>query len=128
VENISYSDITLSNVHPAISMVAYYQNSTNDKYPKGDKPQPMTDTTPLFRNIRISNVTGNSTTDAGLIVGLPESLVQNVTIENVKISAKRGLILANTKGVALKNVQLTVEAGEPIIKDNAEVTIDSEAK
>lgn len=128
VENITYSDITLSNVHSAISMVGYYQNSTNDKYPKDDKPQPVTDTTPAFRNIRISNVSGNSTSDAGLIVGLPESLVQNVTIENVKLSAKQGLILANVKGVTLKNVQITVEKGEPIIKDNAEVTVDSEVK
>ena len=75
VEDISYSDITMKNVHPAISIVGYYQYSTNDKYPKDDPAQPVTETTPVFRNIHISNVTATSTRDAGLIVGLPESVV-----------------------------------------------------
>jgi polygalacturonase len=121
VENITYRDIKMSNVHPAISIVAYYQNSTRDKYPKDDKPQPMTDRTPVFRTIQIVNVTASSTSDAGLIVGLPESPVQNIRLENVSLTGQEGLIIANAKGVLLNRVQLSVAHGEPIIKDNADV-------
>ena len=121
VENITYRDIKMSNVHPAISIVAYYQNSTRDKYPKGDKPQPMSDTTPVFRNIRIINVTATSTSDAGLIVGLPESPVQNIRLENVNLTSKEGLTIANAKGVLLNRLQLSVAQGEPILQDNADV-------
>jgi polygalacturonase len=121
VENITYTDIKMSNVHPAISIMAYYQNGTHSKYPKNDPAQPVNDTTPIFRNIRIANVTANSTTDAGLIVGLPESLVENVVLENVNITAKEGLIFANAKGIQLKKVQITVEQGAPIIRDNAQI-------
>jgi polygalacturonase len=121
VENISYTDITMKNVHPAISIAAYYQSSTRDKYPKDDKAQPVTDTTPIFRNIRIANVTATSTTHAGLIVGLPESLVSDVVLENVHITAQEGLTIANAKGVQLKNVKIEAAKGPPVILENAKV-------
>jgi polygalacturonase len=128
VENITYTDITMKNVHPAISIMAYYQNGTHSKYPKDDAAQPVTATTPIFRNIRIMNVTATSTTDAGLIVGLPESLIQNVRLENLNLKARQGLTIANAKGVLLNRLQMSVAEGEPIIKDNAQVETTFNAK
>ncbi len=121
VENITFTDLTMTNVHPAISIAAYYQQSTHAKYPKDDPAQPITETTPVFRNITIRNVTGNSTKEAGLIVGLPESLVENIVLENVHLTAAEGLTIANAKGVQLRNVQVTAARGEAIIKDNARI-------
>jgi polygalacturonase len=121
VENILYENCTLTNVHPAISIAAYYQQSTRDKFPKDDKAQPITETTPFFRNITIRNITGSSTGPAGLIVGLPEAPVENLVIENVTIHGKEGLTIANAKGVRLKNVKVTAKYGEPVIVHNAEV-------
>jgi polygalacturonase len=121
VEDISYSDIVMKNVHPAISIVCYYQYSTNDKYPKNDPAQPVTETTPIFRNIHISNVTATATKDAGFIVGLPESVVSNVVLENVHITAETGLTIANAKGIQLKNVEVSVKEGPPFTTENAQV-------
>ena len=121
VEDISYSDITMKNVHPAISIVCYYQYSTNDKYPKEDPAQPMTETTPIFRNIKISNVTATVTRDAGLIVGLPESLVSNVVLDNVRITAETGMVIRNAKGIQFKNSTISVKAGPLFSAENAEV-------
>jgi polygalacturonase len=122
VENITYTDCTLSNCHPAISIMCYYQNSTHGKFPKDDKAQPVNETTPMFRNITIRNVTGNSTREVGLIVGLPESPVEKVVLENVTLSGKEGLVLGNTKGVSLKHVKITAETGDPFVLHHAEVT------
>jgi polygalacturonase len=122
VEGFTCTDITMKNVHPAISIAPYYQESTHAKFPKDDVAQPMTDTTPIFRNITIKNLTATSTRDAGLIVGLPESLVENVVLENVTISAKEGLTIANAKGVTLKNVKVVPEKGEPFLLHNAQVS------
>ena len=121
VEDISYSDITMKNVHPAISIVCYYQYSTNDKYPKEDPAQPMTETTPIFRNIKISNVTATVTRDAGLIVGLPESVVSNVVLDNVHITAETGMVIRNAKGIQFKNSTISVKAGPRFSAENAEV-------
>ena len=121
IQNVSYSDITMTNVHPAISMACYYQDSSQAKYPKDDPAQPMTGTTPIIRNVRITNLTASSTQNAGLIVGLPESLVSNVVLENVRITAETGMTIANAKGVSLKNVEVTVKEGPPFMTDNAQV-------
>jgi hypothetical protein len=118
----------MSNVHPAISIVAYYQASTHARYPKDDKAQPVTATTPVFRNIRITNVSGNCTTEAGLIVGLPESPVKNVILENVRLSAKAGLTIAHARDIQLTNCQLVVSEGQSVILDDAQVQGVASAK
>jgi polygalacturonase len=121
VENIVYENCTLTNVRPALSIAAYYQQTTHATFPKDDTPQPITDTTPFFRNITFRNITATSTHEAGLIVGLPEAPVENVRLENVTIRAKTGLTIANARDVKLSNVKVLVEQGEPIILHNAQV-------
>ncbi len=121
VEDITYADCTLSNCHPAISIMGYYQSTTHAKFPKDDPAEPVNETTPRFRNITVRNVTGNSTREVGLIVGLPESLVENVIFENVALSGEEGLIIANSKGVELKNVKIIPRTGPPFVLHNAQV-------
>jgi polygalacturonase len=121
VEDISYSDITMKNVHPAISIVAYYQYSTNDKFPTNDPAQPISVTTPIFRNICLSNVTATCTGDAGLIVGLPESVVSNVVLEDVHITAQTGFTFRNATGIRFVNSTVSVKAGPRFNAENADI-------
>ncbi len=83
VENVLYENITMKNVRGAITITSYYP-----KIPATDTAQPVTKTTPAYRNITIRNLTATSTKDAGVIVGLPESPIENVLLENVQISAE----------------------------------------
>ena len=128
VENINYSDITMKNVDPAITLTSYYAfNSAGDakqkSEPAKDTPQVVTAGTPIYRNIHISNLTATCQRAAGIIVGLPESLISDVTLENVHItSATTGLRIQNAKGIQFKNVQISAQQGAPVIMDNAEVT------
>jgi polygalacturonase len=121
VEDVSYSDITMKNVHPAISIVGYYQYSTNDKYPTNDPVRPVTETTPVFRNITFSNVTATATGNAGLIVGLPESPVSNVMLDQVRITAESGLTIGNARGVRFKGSTISVKSGPAFSAENAEI-------
>ncbi len=121
VEDIRYSNITMKNVHPAISIVGYYQYSTNDKFPEDDPGREITETTPVFRNITISNLTATSTREAGLIVGLPESPVSNVVLENVRITAETGLTIRNAHGVRFKRPAISVKAGPLFSAENADI-------
>jgi len=128
VENISYSDITMKNVDPAITLTSYYMfNSAGDAKqktePTKDTAQPVAAGTPIYRNIHISNLTATCQRAAGIIIGLPESLISNVTLENVQItSATTGLKIQNAKGIQFKNVRIAAQQGPPVIMDNAEVT------
>ena len=127
VENIRYSNITMKNVDPAITLTSYYMyNSAGDpsqrSAPKEDAAQPVTDKTPIYRNIRISNLKATCQKAAGLIMGLPESQISDVVMENVQISAATsGLKIKNATGIQLKNVQVTNKEGPPFVMENAQV-------
>ena len=126
VENISYSDITMSNVVPAITFTCYYQkNSAGDATPGTASPSAAAPAKalkiPAFRNITVSNLTATCQKTAGLIYGLPDSCISNVVLENVAISAPKGFEIHNAKGIQLKNVTVTVAKGQPFILDNAQV-------
>ncbi len=117
VENIVYENLTMKDVVGAITITSYYP-----KIPATDSAQPVTAETPRYQNIRIANLTASSTKSAGVIVGLPESKMSNVTLENVQISAaKAGLTIRNAGGVRLKNVLVTAKDGPPFLVQDAEV-------
>jgi len=116
VENIIYRDITMTNVSSAFTIVGYYP-----KVPKTDVAQPMTAETPAFRNLRFENITATCLKEAGSFVGLPESPLANVVLENVHITAQTGLTLRNAKGVRLNHVEVKVEQGPPFLIQDAEV-------
>jgi polygalacturonase len=116
VENITCSDITMKNVKVPISISGYYP-----KIPAENEAQPVTPETPVYRNIRITNLTATSPRSAGFIVGLPESLISDVVLENVHIYAPAGLMVRNAKGVKINNVKIEAEEGPPFILENAVV-------
>jgi polygalacturonase len=116
VENVLYADLTMNNVQPAILFTCYYPH-----IPEADTAQPVGNGTPSFRNIRVVNVTATCAKSAGMIVGLPESLVKNVVLENVRISAPTGLSIYNASGIKLKNVKVTTEQGKSFMLRNAQV-------
>jgi polygalacturonase len=116
VENLICENITMEKVEPAITITCYYPH-----IPEEDGAQPVTAETPAFRNIRIANLTATCLDEAGVIVGLPESRITGVVLENIRITAASGLLIRNAKGVQLKNVQVNVKQGESIRVKDAEV-------
>jgi len=106
----------MKDVDPAITITCYYP-----KIPATDTAQAVGEGTPIFRNIHISNLTATCPRNAGVIVGLPESLVSDVVLENVHISAATGLSIRNAKGIQFKNVTVEVQRGKPFLLENAQV-------
>jgi polygalacturonase len=117
IENVLYENITMRNVRGAITITSYYPN-----IPESDAARPITNTTPAYRNITIRNLTATSTKAAGVIVGLPESPIENVRLENVKIEAEQtGLEIRNARGVKMVDVSIMPEDGPPLVLRDAEV-------
>jgi polygalacturonase len=126
VENISYSDITMTNVDPAITFSCYYGNSSSKDAVQSavlnENSMPAAaEKIPIYRNIRVNNLTAICQRSAGVILGLPESCITNVVFENVQISAATGLVIRNAKGIAFKNSSVTVDSGAAFSAENAEV-------
>jgi polygalacturonase len=126
VENISYSDITMKNVNPAITLTSLYAGvSKGDTAPKSapakETAPAANDNIPLYRNIHISNLTATCPEEAGVIQGLPESQIENVVLENVQITSLKGLTIRNAKGIQFKDSTVSVKEGLPFIAENADV-------
>lgn len=118
VEDIVYEDIRMTSVRGAITITGYYP-----KVPDKDDAQPVGATTPKYKNIVLRNVQGTSAQAAGVIVGLPESQIENVTLENVSIvAAKTGLEIRNARGVLAMGLSVVAKSGEAIIVRDAEVS------
>ncbi|HEY1718623.1 MAG TPA: glycoside hydrolase family 28 protein [Verrucomicrobiae bacterium] len=126
VENISYSDITMSNVAPAITFTSYYANDSSKDAARSaatgeNAAPPAGEKIPIYRNIRISNLTATCQKSAGVILGLPENCISNVVFENVQISAPKGMTIRNAKGIQFKNSKIMAAGGAAVILENAEV-------
>jgi polygalacturonase len=127
VENVLFSDIAMSNVNPAITFTCYYlTNSAGDPVPRfppeHDASQPVNETTPVFRNICVSNLTATCQHSAGIIIGLPESQISDVVLENVSIRAvTAGLSIRNAKDIRFRNVTVVNGQGPPFVLENAQV-------
>ena len=70
---------------------------------------------PTMRNIKIINVHGTAKT-AGIIHGLPDSLIDGVTFERCQITADTGLVIDHARNIDTTGLALTVKSGEPIIR------------
>lgn len=116
VEHVRCSNLTMKNVKRPIDIACYYP-----KVPQDDPAQAVTDTTPAYHDIRIENLTADSPESAGLIVGLPESPVRDITLSNVKIKAATGLLVQNADDVHFKDVKIEAAQGDDIITHNAKI-------
>jgi Endopolygalacturonase len=121
VGNFIFRDITMKDVKTAVLISEYYPKVLP---PENEAPQPLGRLTPHFHDIVLENVTATGSKVAGVIVGLPESPVKNVTLKNVKLSAEEGLTIGNAE-VSGKGVVVTPQKGEAITKlAGAKVSLD----
>jgi len=105
VENITYRNIQLKDTRKAFEFNMEWRMVN---------PKPASDPLPVFRNVKIINVTGNAAT-VGDMHGLKDSPVRNVVFENCSITAKRGFILDHVEGLDLSGLKIQVSEGEPVI-------------
>jgi polygalacturonase len=122
LQNLLYENLTMNAVKNPIYIVDYYPERNAPKDPSTEQAEPVTDRTPINRNITIRNVTATNCPTAGTIRGLPEALVENMTLSNVVISATSGMKIYHAKTVRFINSKVTVTSGKPLTTFNADVT------
>jgi polygalacturonase len=121
--NIWAQNMTLTDVRQPLAISAYDGSGGGAVEPPYDRPQPVTPTTPNIHDITIKNVTATGATEASRIVGLPESCIRNVVLDDVKITTSgAGLQLRNMTG-KFTNVTSTQFGGGPpfVVQENVTV-------
>ena len=119
-EDWKFSNFTMTKVKNPFSIDCFYDKNYNSD-PAVDKANARTldSTTPTYTDILLQNV---KTTDvcegnAIFLIGRPESHIKNVTLDNVQISAKKGIDIRFVDNLVFKNnSKITVSSGSIWLK------------
>ncbi|MBN2213480.1 MAG: glycoside hydrolase family 28 protein [Bacteroidales bacterium] len=133
VENIYISEINMTDIPTEpIHFNLYYGGSAplpdpEDKVAvKTEKViSPVSEETPMFRNIHMKNIVCKGAARAAILQGLPEMNLSNVTIEDVILEADRGMEFFDSDSIRLKNIIIKITKGPLIsITDTKNLTIE----
>ncbi|MCF0164200.1 MAG: glycoside hydrolase family 28 protein [Bacteroidales bacterium] len=123
VKNIYINDIYMTDIvtETLLFDLFYGGKSAVEALEDGNGTAPVEtiavdETTPSFRDIYISNIVCNGAGRAMFFNGLPEMPVKNVNVTNCTITSKSGIEICRAEDVTLKNVKVTPEKGEAVIK------------
>jgi len=119
IQNIFMRDI----VNEAILFDTYYEDAPAGSVKDPGKPRP-TDKIPEFRDFHISRVYCSGARTAIVLTGLPQMPVSRIFFDTLVISAGRGLVATQARGIDCHNVKL-ITTGQPAFQaDNtAEVHV-----
>lgn len=122
VENIFIRDIYMKDIPgDAILFDMYY--AARDPVPlAGEKRalppvevKPVDETTPVFRNFRISNVFCNGADKGIFIRGIPEMHVKDIVLENMVLQARVGMDIQEASDISFRNIKLFCTETNPVI-------------
>jgi hypothetical protein len=74
------------------------------------------ETTPQFRNFKISNIYCNGAEKAIFFRGLPEMPVLDIEISNAVLHAKKAIDIQEAFNISLKNITVFSEETEPVVE------------
>lgn len=121
VEKIYASDINMSDIQEyALVFDMFYGVPGAPKIgdekpdPRMD-PQPVTEATPVFRDIHFRHIYCNGAEQAIFVRGLPEMPVQEVYLEDMVFKSKKGMECMEAKGIHLKNIRFLTAGTNPVI-------------
>lgn len=111
VEDITYRDMELRNTRQAFEF--------NMEWRMVPPVAPPAAVLPVVRNVKLINITG-TVNSVGVVHGLKDSPIQQVVFKNCVLTAKKGLVLENVRGLNTDGLKLTIAEGEPISRRDAQ--------
>ncbi|MDP4292244.1 MAG: glycoside hydrolase family 28 protein [Bacteroidota bacterium] len=107
VENVTFRDIEIKDASMAFEM--------NMEWRMVPPFAPPSKVPPVFRNIHFINISGTAKS-VGIIHGLKNSPIKDVTFKNCKITAQTGFRVDNAENIDFSGLTLDVKQGDPIIR------------
>ncbi len=122
VENIYVSNINMVNIGgDAFTFDLYYANKPVVGKADGDSSSsdaipPVTEETPCFKNLYISNIVCQGAARAIYFNGLPEMPLDNLTLSNSLFVCNKGAELHYAKNILFDNVKIQQSVGDRLTK------------
>lgn len=126
VENIYVNNINMFDIATESFLFDLYYGGKSasealedgDEIPTDDIAYAVDETTPVFRNIYVKNLTSRNARRAMYFNGLPEMNITNINLENTTITATFGGELSESDGITFKNVKIIPLEGPALILNN----------
>lgn len=122
VENIYVENINMVDIKgDAFTFDLYYANKpvagkADEDTSTKDAVPPVTEETPCFRNLFISNITCQGAQRAIYFNGLPEMPLDNLQLKNSMFVCEKGAELQYAKNILFDNVRIVNSKGERLVK------------
>jgi hypothetical protein len=149
VEDIRVTNIVMEDVLCPLTMNLYYAcGAWGDKTVSDKQSHPVTDGTPRFRRIHLSNITARDVKyAAGFLFGLAEMPLEDISLSDISIAMspdaeagypemaddlevmrRAGLFVRNARGLRLHNVEVTGQLGPALtLIDAADIGLSASA-
>jgi polygalacturonase len=119
VEEIRVDNIVMNDIQKNAFIFDLY-------YDRDSKQEPVSERTPVFRNVHISNVTGSNVKKVGYITGIEEMPVDNISFSNINIVAETGFTAQTATNIQFHNVDFAVQKGASIaLTDCKDIVLDN---
>jgi polygalacturonase len=130
VEKIWIRDILMKDIPTdAIGFNMYYGGEAPTEAAEGSSAprpaMPVNEGTPQFRDIVLSRILCRGAGRAVMLEGLPEMAIRGIVLEDVRMTATRGLATVDAENITLRRVAITAATGPAIsVRDSRNVTLD----
>jgi DNA sulfur modification protein DndE len=123
VENIYVDGVAMTDIAgQAILFDMYY--AAKDPVPlagESTEPpviaaQPLGEGTPQFKGFYIKNVVCKGAETGILVRGLPEMSIKDISLENITLESKKGMLCQEADNIRLKNVTLLSTETKPVLE------------
>nr|WP_207428571.1 glycoside hydrolase family 28 protein [Pedobacter sp. SYSU D00535] len=122
VENIFIKNINMKDIPGEAILFDMYYAAIDPVALAGEKRDapkvvllPVTEETPQFKNIYISNVVADGAEKAIFVRGLPEMNIHSLFLENMTLRAKKGVEIEEAKNLYFKNIHVIAEDTRPVV-------------
>jgi len=105
VENIRYTDIQMKNVATAIILQLDYRDNNRPNF-RGDPSK-----VPSIRNIQFDHITIEGCRRAGIIHGLPDSIISGITFSDITMTAEQDFEVKDADPPKFERVTRTIKPG-----------------
>ena len=117
VEKIYIKNVRMTDIEAeAISFNMYYGGKAPLDADGGlanveQKPVPVSEETPQFRDIYIQDVVCRGARAAVLLQGLPEMPIRGIHLRNVSLTAETGMVWMDAENITVNNVEIANNKG-----------------
>ena len=96
------SNIVMRNIRDEACILTTFYTKT--------EPEPVSERTPIFRNIHFNGITGDAKIACAL-TGLEELPVENITFSDIQLETKTGIVVRDARRIQFHDVNIDTESG-----------------